>query len=87
MLINGKHYDGLVLSRRTLWEVKTDDFEKHSPRSRKFFVSVKLPEQQREAKLARECGYDFVIGVRSKAHLTALKIADPSLHVVIMDWC
>ncbi|RKG78300.1 hypothetical protein D7W82_32620 [Corallococcus sp. CA049B] len=87
VLINGKHYDGLVLSRRTLWEVKTDDFEKHSPRSRKFFVSMKLPELQREAKLARECGYDFVIGVRSKAHLTALKIADPSLHVVIMDWC
>ncbi|WP_370039933.1 DUF6310 domain-containing protein, partial [Corallococcus sp. AB045] len=38
-----------------------------------------------EAKLARECGYDFVIGVRSEAHLTALKLADPSLHVVIID--
>ncbi|NRD58859.1 hypothetical protein HQQ75_37715 [Corallococcus exiguus] len=87
MFINGKHYDALVLSRRTLWEVKTDDFEKHSPRSRNFFVSMKLPELQREAKLARECGYDFAIGVRSEAHRTALKIADPSLHVVIMDWC
>ncbi|WP_254380293.1 DUF6310 domain-containing protein [Corallococcus exiguus] len=87
VFINGKHYDALVLSRRTLWEVKTDDFEKHSPRSRNFFVSMKLPELQREAKLARECGYDFAIGVRSEAHRTALKIADPSLHVVIMDWC
>ncbi|NOK13751.1 hypothetical protein HNS30_32360 [Corallococcus exercitus] len=87
VLIIGKHYDALVLSRRTLWEVKTDDFEKHSPRSRSFFVNMKLPELQREAKLARECGYDFVIGVRSKAHLTALKVADPSLHVVIMDSC
>ncbi|MGE6760040.1 DUF6310 domain-containing protein [Corallococcus interemptor] len=87
VLINGKHYDALVLSRRTLWEVKTDDFEKHSPRSRKFFVSMKLPELQREARLARECGYDFAIGVRSEAHLAALKLADPSLKVVIMDWC
>ncbi|WP_375759857.1 DUF6310 domain-containing protein [Corallococcus exercitus] len=87
VFINGKHYDALVLSRRTLWEVKTDDFEKHSPRSRKFFISVKLPELQREARLARECGYDFVIGVRSEAHLIALKLADPSLRVVIMDWC
>ncbi|WP_233585947.1 DUF6310 domain-containing protein [Corallococcus sp. CA054B] len=87
VFINGKHYDALVLARRTLWEVKTDNFEKHSPRSRNFFVSVKLPELQREAKLARECGYDFVIGVRSEAHRTALKLADPSLHVVIMDWC
>ncbi|MHA7631713.1 DUF6310 domain-containing protein [Corallococcus sp. M7] len=87
VLINGKHYDALVLSRRTLWEVKTDDFEKHSLRSRRFFVSMKLTELQREAKLARECGYDFVIGVRSEAHRAELKLADPSLHVVMMDWC
>ncbi|WP_223765190.1 DUF6310 domain-containing protein [Corallococcus sp. AS-1-6] len=87
VLINGKHYDALVLSRRTLWEVKTDDFEKHSPRSRRFFVSMKLTELQREARLARECGYDFVVGVRSEAHRSELKLADPSLHVVIMDWC
>ncbi|WP_370039805.1 hypothetical protein [Corallococcus sp. AB045] len=24
--------------------------------------------------------------MRSEAHLTALKLADPSLHVVIIDW-
>nr|WP_233612434.1 DUF6310 domain-containing protein [Corallococcus sp. AB045] len=50
VFINGKHHDALALPRRTLWEVTTDDFEKHSPRSRKFFVSMKLPELQREAR-------------------------------------
>lgn len=87
VLINGKHYDALVLSRRTLWEVKTDDFEKQSPRSQDFFVKVKLPELRRERALARACGYDFIIGVRSKAHMLALQRADRTLKVVLMDWC
>jgi len=35
VLVNGKQFDALVLSTRTLWEVKTDDFDIHSPRSPK----------------------------------------------------
>ncbi|WP_323378710.1 DUF6310 domain-containing protein [Pyxidicoccus xibeiensis] len=87
VFVNGKHFDALVLATRTLWEVKTDDFDKHSPHSRKFFIKVKLAEIQREARLARECGYDFIIGVRSEAHKAALRLADPSLNIVVMDWC
>ncbi|RKI63000.1 hypothetical protein D7X55_21400 [Corallococcus sp. AB049A] len=87
VLINGKHYDALVLSRRTLWEVKTDDFEKQPIRSQDFFVKVKLPELRRERALAMACGYDFIIGVRSKAHQQALLRADRTLKVVLMDWC
>jgi hypothetical protein len=76
-----------VLVTRTLWDVKTDNFDKHSRRSQQFFIEVKLPELQREKRLAEECGYDFVVGVRSEAHKTALKLADPTLKVVVMDWC
>ncbi|NTX06805.1 DUF6310 domain-containing protein [Myxococcus sp. CA040A] len=87
VLVNGKNFDGLVLATRTLWDVKTDDFEKQPPRSQRFFVRMKLPELRREAKLARECGYDFIIGVRSAAHRTVLFDEDPTLRVVVMDWC
>ncbi len=87
VLINGKYFDALVLTTRTLWEVKTDDFEKQSPRSRRFFVKMKLAELQREALLAKECGYHFFVGVRSEAHKAELRLADPTLNVVIMDWC
>ncbi|NTX15993.1 hypothetical protein HUA76_35010 [Myxococcus sp. CA056] len=87
VLINGKHFDALVLTTRTMWEVKTDDFERHSPHSRRFFVKMKLAEMQREARLAKECGYHFLVGVRSEAHKAELRLADPSLNVVIMDWC
>jgi hypothetical protein len=85
--VNGKDYDGLQLAMRTLWDVKTDDFEKQPPRSQDFFVKFKLPELKRERVLAEACGYDFVIGVRSRAHKQALFRADPTLKVVIMDWC
>jgi hypothetical protein len=87
VLVNGKQFDALVLVTRTLWDIKTDNFDKHDPHSQKFFIKVKLPELQREARLATECGYDFVVGVRSEAHKTALKFADPSLKVVVIDWC
>ncbi|WP_240358700.1 DUF6310 domain-containing protein, partial [Myxococcus vastator] len=87
VLINGKNFDGLVLATRTLWDVKTDDFEKQPPRSQRFFVRVKLTELRREAKLARECGYNFVIGVRSAVHKAVLVDEDPTLKVVVMDWC
>ncbi|WP_306440870.1 DUF6310 domain-containing protein [Corallococcus aberystwythensis] len=87
VLINGKNFDGLVLTTRTLWDVKTDDFEKQLPRSQRFFVRMKLPELRREAKIARDCGYNFVIGVRSAAHKAVLLDEDPTLKVVIMDWC
>jgi hypothetical protein len=87
VLVNGKQFDALVLGTRTLWDIKTDDFTKHSRRSQQFFIEVKLPELQREKRLAEECGYDFIVGVRSEAHKTALIRADRSLKVVVMDWC
>jgi hypothetical protein len=87
VFVNGKSFDALQLATRTLWDVKTDDFDKHSPHSQKFFIKMKLGEIQREARLAEECGYDFAVGVRSEAHKTALKRADPTLEVVVMDWC
>ncbi len=87
VLVNGKHFDALVLATRTLWEVKTDNFDIHSPRSQAFFAKVKLPEIQREKKLAEACGYNFAVGVRSAAHKAALLRLDPKLDIVVMDWC
>jgi Family of unknown function (DUF6310) len=48
---------------------------------------VKLPEMQREAKLAEECGYNFIIGVRSAAHKLVVESLDKTLKVTVMDWC
>jgi hypothetical protein len=85
--VNGKNFDALQLLTRTLWEVKTDAFDKHSPHSQRFFALMKLPEIQREKRIAESCGYDFVVGVRSAAQKFALEKLDPNLNIVIMDWC
>jgi uncharacterized protein DUF6310 len=87
VFVNGKHFDALQLATRTLWEVKTDNFDKHNRRSQQFFIEVKLPEIRRERRLAEECGYNFVVGVRSEAHKAALEEQEPTLNVVVMDWC
>ncbi|ATB41225.1 hypothetical protein CYFUS_006690 [Cystobacter fuscus] len=85
--VNGKNFDALQLATRTLWEVKTDDFDIHSSHSQRFFAKMKLPEMQREKRLAEACGYNFAVGVRSAAHKAALLELDPELTIVIMDWC
>ena len=87
VLVNGKNFDALQPATRTLWEVKTDEFDKQSPHSQNFFVKMKLPEIRRERRLAQECGYNFVLGVRSETHRKALLQAEPGLDVVVMDWC
>jgi hypothetical protein len=48
---------------------------------------VKLPEIQREKRLAEACGYNFVVGVKSAAHKAALEKLDKTLTIVVMDWC
>ncbi|RUO93192.1 hypothetical protein D7Y11_10820 [Corallococcus sp. AB018] len=87
VLVNGKQFDALVLVTRTLWDVKTDEFDKHNLRSQQFFARVKLPELQRERRLAEACGYKFVVGVRSAAHKAAIEKLDNTLAIVVMDWC
>ena len=87
VFVNGKNFDALQMATRTLWDVKTDDFDKHSPRSRRFLAQVKYPEIRRERMLAEACGYEFAMGVRSQAHKDALLELDPDLNVVVMDWC
>ncbi|WNG17513.1 DUF6310 domain-containing protein [Cystobacter fuscus] len=87
VLVNGKQFDALQLATRTLWEVKTDDFDIHSPRSQAFFAKVKLPEIRHEARLAKECGYNFAVGVKSTAHKDALEKLDRTLTIVVMEWC
>ena len=87
VFVIGKNFDALQLATRTLWDVKTDDFDKHSSRSQEFLANVKLPELQREDRLAKQCGYDFIVGVKSAAHKAVLFKLDRTLKVVVMDWC
>jgi hypothetical protein len=85
--VNGKHFDALQLAPRVLWEVKTDNFDTYTAALRRMVIDRQVPELQRERELARACGFDFRVGVRSAAHRTELLRQDRFLHITVMDWC
>jgi hypothetical protein len=89
VFVNGKKFDALQPLIRTLWEIKTDNFDTYKPIVKKFAIDKEVLELLRELKLARACGYEFRIGVRSAAHKEALANAARELEplIVIMDWC
>lgn len=89
MLINGKHFDALQLATRTLWEVKTDSFDTYTDDLQDIVIRSQVPKLLIERDLARACGFDFRVGVRSETHKAELENAAPALRgfIVVMDWC
>jgi hypothetical protein len=87
VLVNGKHFDALQITTRTLWEVKTTAIEKYKPFVRRIELDKQVEEARRERELAAACGYDFVIGVRSEVHKKLLEGRLPGFNIVLMTWC
>jgi uncharacterized protein DUF6310 len=89
VLVNGKNFDALQLATRTLWEVKTDNFDTYTDELQEIVVRGQVPKLRLERDLAMACGFEFRVGVRSAAHKTALELAAPDLDgiIVVMEWC
>ncbi|HYO59382.1 DUF6310 domain-containing protein, partial [Archangium sp.] len=89
VFVNGKNFDALQLAARTLWEVKTDNFDTYPPDLREIVVESQVEKLRHERALALACGFDFRVGVRSPAHKAALERAAPELDgiIVVMEWC
>jgi hypothetical protein len=89
VFVNGKDFDALQLATRTLWEVKTDNFDTYPPDLREIVVESQVEELRDERALALACGFSFRVGVRSPAHKAALERAARDLRglIVVMEWC
>jgi hypothetical protein len=89
VLVNGKNFDALQLVARTLWEVKTDNFDTYTDDLQDIVIRGQVPKLLIERDLARACGFDFRVGVRSATHKAELENAAPELKglIVVMDWC
>ena len=89
VFVNGKNFDALQLATRTLWEVKTDNFDTYPPDLREIVVEGQVEKLRHERALALACGFDFRVGVRSPAHKAALERTAPDLDgvIVVMEWC
>ncbi len=88
-LVNGKAFDALPLATRTVWEIKTDNFDTYPDSLQDLVIDNQVPMLLLERGLARACGFNFRAGVRSAAHKAALELAEPQLKglIVVMDWC
>ncbi|XXF78293.1 DUF6310 domain-containing protein [Myxococcaceae bacterium GXIMD 01537] len=89
VFVNGKNFDALQLATRTLWEVKTDNFDTYTEPLRGFVIRDQVPKMRIERDLARACGFGFRVGVLSEAHQEALEEEARDLIglIVVMDWC
>ncbi|MDY7229276.1 DUF6310 domain-containing protein [Hyalangium rubrum] len=89
VLVNGKAFDALQPATRTLWEVKTDNFDTYTDDLQDIVIKSQVPKLLIERDLAKACGFDFRVGVRSAAHKVELEAAARELRglIVIMDWC
>jgi hypothetical protein len=88
-LVNGKAFDALQPAARVLWEIKTDNFDTYPPDLRDIVIKNQGPKLRLERDLARACGFDFRVGVRSAKHKARLESEYPDLEglIVVMDWC
>ena len=88
-LVNGKAFDALQVVAGVLWEVKTDNFDSYPLELQNIVIRNNVRDFLAERALARACGFDFRVGVRSVTHKKALEYAEPMLEglVVVMDWC
>jgi hypothetical protein len=89
VFVNGKNFDALQLATRTLWEVKTDNFDTYSPFLQSQVIRDQVSKMRIERELARACGFGFRAGVRSSAHKAALEREARDLIgvIVVMEWC
>lgn len=85
VIVNGKRFDALQVGALILWEIKTDRFDEYSPFLQRQVILNQVPELQREFEIATACSHDFVVGVSSAAHQTALRNRLPLLNIVLTE--
>jgi hypothetical protein len=83
VLVGGARFDALQVGVRVLWEIKTHQFDKYNGFVQEMEIKKELKQIQKERKAAEKCGYDFIIGVSTEAHKTALLAEDDSLNIVV----
>ena len=82
-LVNGKAFDALQVVSGVLWEVKTDNFDSYPLELEDIVIRKNVYDLLIERELARACGFDFRVGVRSATHKALLEIEEPQLQGVI----
>jgi hypothetical protein len=83
VLVGGVRFDALQVGARVLWEIKTHQFDSYNAYIRGEELEKEFKQLNKERDAARACGYDFVVGVSTQAHQTALFERDRTFKIVV----
>ncbi|MFL5351637.1 DUF6310 domain-containing protein [Archangium sp.] len=83
VLVAGVSFDALQVGVRVLWEIKTHRFDTYPDFIQKREIEKEIKQLDKQRKAARDCGYDFVVGVSTEEHKEALEFQAPELKIVV----
>ncbi|WP_341868266.1 DUF6310 domain-containing protein [Corallococcus sicarius] len=83
VLVGGVRFDALQVGVRVLWEIKTHRFDSYNYFIQSREIETELEQIEKEQDAAEACGYGYVIGVSTQAHMDALLRANRFLNVVV----
>ncbi|QRK10727.1 hypothetical protein JQX13_12000 [Archangium violaceum] len=83
VLVGGVSFDALQVGVRVLWEIKTHRFDTYPDFIQRREIEKEIKQLDKQRKAARDCGYDFVVGVGTEEHKEALEFQAPELKIVV----
>ena len=83
VLVGGGSFDALQVGVRVLWEIKTHRFDTYPDFVQEREIAKEMKQLRKQRDAARDCGYDFVVGVSTEEHEAALLREDPLLKIVV----
>ena len=83
VLVDGVSFDALQVGVRVLWEIKTHRFDTYPDFLQDKEIDKEMKQLDKQRKAARNCGYDFVVGVSTEEHRLALLKRDSTFKAVV----
>jgi hypothetical protein len=83
VLVDGVSFDALQVGARVLWEIKTHRFDTYPDFLQDKEIKREMKQLRKQRDTARNCGYDYVVGVSTEAHKAALLQEERFLKIVV----
>ncbi|WP_434390415.1 DUF6310 domain-containing protein [Melittangium boletus] len=83
VIVDGVSFDALQVGVRVLWEIKTHRFDTYPDFLQDKEIKREMKQLRKQRDAARNCGYDYVVGVSTEAHKAALLQEDRFLKIVV----
>jgi hypothetical protein len=83
VFVGGVSFDALQVGVRVLWEIKTHRFDTYPDFIQDKEIKREMKQLRKQRDAARNCGYDYVVGVSTEEHKAALLQEERFLKIVV----